>query len=132
MRVWNLAAIRRANKASGHHWFSPRTMRFFKSRVFRTVYQGTGGVYFISWESQDGIDGAFSVRQFNPGTGGVRTHGEVMSFKSRRAASLAAKAAARRPDQAKVDSDPIQTDIGVSLESVTTPTRESACVIRSM
>jgi hypothetical protein len=42
--------IKADNKAIGHHWFSPDTMRFFNSRVCSTVYQGH---LFISSERFD-------------------------------------------------------------------------------
>lgn len=84
--MWILSTIRRANIAAGGHWFDRSTLRFFNSRVYRTVYQGPGGVYFVSWESYDGINGDFTVRQFNPDTGDVRTYGDIMSHKTRKAA----------------------------------------------
>jgi hypothetical protein len=39
--------IRQRNAKSGGHWFETETMRFFRSRVGKTVY---GGHFFISPE----------------------------------------------------------------------------------
>ena len=45
-----ITALRRANKASGHYWFSRDTMEFFASKVYPTVY---GGYWFVSSEKID-------------------------------------------------------------------------------
>lgn len=50
-----VADIRAANRAIGHHWFDRDTVRFFGSRVGRTVY---GGRFFVSSE-QDQPFGRF-------------------------------------------------------------------------
>ena len=42
-----MADVRSANAAAGHHWFDPATLRFFRSRVGRTLYAGR---YFITSE----------------------------------------------------------------------------------
>jgi hypothetical protein len=42
-----IAAIKRANKASGQYWFSPSTMRFFNSEIETNVLYGR---YFITSE----------------------------------------------------------------------------------
>ncbi len=46
----NIADIKRANKALGHYFFEPDTMRFFNSRVGSKVY---GGRYFITSEQRE-------------------------------------------------------------------------------
>lgn len=78
--------IRTANAAAGMHWFEPESMRFFRSRVGDTVYEGPGGIYFVSSEQfvsphSGAAPRRYSVRQFNPTTGGIATVGEfnVMS-----------------------------------------------------
>jgi len=43
----DLDEIKAANKAAGHHWFNPSTLRFFSSRVNATLYQGR---FFITSE----------------------------------------------------------------------------------
>jgi hypothetical protein len=63
-------------------------MKMFHTRVLRTVYQGPGGVYFVTGERCPG--GMFredylgperySVRQFNPDDSSVRTVGDFHRF----------------------------------------------------
>lgn len=59
--------IRDANEKSGRFFFSPDAMRFFRSRVLQTVFEGVGGVYFITSEQFVGSQGAnprrFTVRR---------------------------------------------------------------------
>jgi hypothetical protein len=78
--MWNITAIKAANKANGGHWFERSTLRFFNSRILAKVYQGPGGIYFVSSEQFVGSQGAaprkFTVRQFDPKTGDVDTVGE--------------------------------------------------------
>jgi hypothetical protein len=66
-------------------------MRFFASRVGDTVYQGKGGIYFITSEKfSSESPRLYTVRSFNPETGGVNN---VKGFDdlSRYAAHKAAK-----------------------------------------
>lgn len=77
---WTMTAIKAANKAAGRYWFEPGTLRFFDSHVGQTVYQGAGGVYFVSSERFHGSRGysaprRYTVRQFDPETGAVDTVG---------------------------------------------------------
>jgi hypothetical protein len=46
-QMWQL---KRFNAESGQHWFSPDTMRFFRSRVGDTVYAHPEGWLFVSSE----------------------------------------------------------------------------------
>jgi hypothetical protein len=91
------------NKDKGYFFFDPQTMRFFNSRVLETVYEGPGGVYFITSEKQPTTRFAFqnlihprryTVRSFNPETGDVNTTGPFNTLTKARAATLAKKAAA--------------------------------------
>jgi len=58
--------IQREMRAAGSHWWDPDALRFFKSRVESPVYQGPGGVYFVS--SEEGPDEVrrYTVRRYNP------------------------------------------------------------------
>ena len=94
----DIGDIRKANKAAGHHWFDPDSMRFFRSRIGSKVYEGPGGIYFVSSEQFVGSDWIaaprrYTVRKFDPTTGGVDTAGESNKL-SRRAALACAKLAA--------------------------------------
>ena len=66
--------IRTANQRAGRFFFSPDTMRFFKSRVLPTVFEGVGGIYFVTSEQFVGSEGAqprrYTVRR-------VESSGEI-------------------------------------------------------
>lgn len=79
MRIYDIDDIKMLNKSAGLHFFDPETMRFFDSRTGRTVYQGPGGVYFITSERFHGSNGyseprRYTVREFDPKTGKVETY----------------------------------------------------------
>ena len=42
--------IKEANKKSGGKWFDRETIDFFSSRISKEVYDGPGGVYFVTSE----------------------------------------------------------------------------------
>lgn len=87
---WDMTAIRAANALVGGHWFDRNTLRFFRSQVLRTVYQGPGGVYFVSSEQFDDTSPRrFTVRQFDPATGDVDTFGEFNELGRAAAVTLA-------------------------------------------
>lgn len=76
----NMQQIKQANAAKGGCWFEASTMRFFRSKVGTKVYEGPGGVYFLSSEQfvSPGYTARrlYSVRQFDPDTGDISTVGE--------------------------------------------------------
>ena len=74
-RAWSIGAIREANRAAGRYFFEPDTMRFFASKVLSHVYQGDGGVFFVTSERRAGGSRKYSVRRFNPATSDVTTVG---------------------------------------------------------
>ena len=52
-----------------NHFFEPQAKRFFRSRIGSNVYQGPGGIYFVTSEQFIGSNGyraerMFTVRQF--------------------------------------------------------------------
>ena len=81
------------NKVSEHHFFSPDTMRFFKSRVLDEVYQGPGGFYFVTSEKRDDEPRHYTVRIYNPFTGDCRTVGGFNQLTKARAITGARKLA---------------------------------------
>lgn len=91
-----MSMIRRANLAAGGHWFSPDTMRFFRSRVARVGYKGTGPIYFVSSEQFVPSRGPAFPRQYTVrvalADGSINTVGTLGDF----ASSATATAAARR------------------------------------
>lgn len=58
---WNIDEIKRANASRGHFFFSPDTMRFFRSRILSGVY---GGRYFVTSERFIASDGSRPGRRY--------------------------------------------------------------------
>lgn len=77
---YTISDIKGINADHGLHFFERSTMRFFRSKVERGVYQGPGGVYFITSEQFVGSNGIadarkYTVRRFVPETGECSTVG---------------------------------------------------------
>lgn len=73
-RRWDIHEIKDANRAAGLHFFDAETLKFFHSKVYPTVYQGPGGVYFVTSEYRDSpSDREYAVRQFNVSNAHIRT-----------------------------------------------------------
>lgn len=96
-RAWrSVAEVARANAEAGHHFFGPSALRFFGSRIGRTVY---GGRYFTTSEARPpfgddpGGERLWTVRRAN-GDGTVGTVGAFQAYGTRRAAVAAAMRAA--------------------------------------
>jgi hypothetical protein len=68
-----LSQIKDANAAAGYYFFEASTMRFFRSRVSETVYEGPGGVYFVTGEKVPIRPRRYTVRSFNAATGVCET-----------------------------------------------------------
>lgn len=80
--------VRQANAAIGHHWFSPDTVRFFNSRIGRSLY---GGRYFVTSERYEwDAPRLYTVRRANA-DGTIDTVGEFQGY----ATSYMAKRAIR-------------------------------------
>ena len=71
----NISDIKRANREAGRFWFSPATLRFFESRILPSVYEGPGGIYFITSEQGPHGPRAYTVRRFFPGRATIGTVG---------------------------------------------------------
>src|SRR5262245_30151170 len=98
---YTISMIRVANKANGYNYFEPETMRFFRSRVERGVYNGPGGVYFITSEQFVGSDGTaherkYTVRQFHPENGSISTVGKFNTWRFLEDARVTAKHKSKR------------------------------------
>ena len=48
------------------HFFGRTTMRFFNSRILSAVYQGPGGIFFVTSERFDELPRHYTVRRFFP------------------------------------------------------------------
>ncbi len=78
--MYSIEDIKKISADKGHKWFDPSSMKFFRTKVLPTVYEGPGGVFFISSEQFVPSSGRaaarkYTVRQFNPTTGKVSTFG---------------------------------------------------------
>jgi hypothetical protein len=96
---WDIDAIREADHRAGRYFFSPDTMRFFNSRILPTIYQGPGGVYFITSEKFTGSSGVsaprkYTVRQFISDPVDVRSVAGFNQMSKRQAQTIAAVLAA--------------------------------------
>jgi hypothetical protein len=77
---YTITDIKGINADHGLHFFERGTMRFFRSKVERGVYQGPGGIYFVTSEQFVGSNGIadrrkYTVRKFKPETGECCTVG---------------------------------------------------------
>ena len=75
---YSTADIERVHRG---HWFSANTKRFFHSRIGSTVYQGLGGVYFVSSEQFSDFQGytaprRYTVRRYDSDRDSIETVGE--------------------------------------------------------
>lgn len=83
--------IKRRNTEAGLHYFDPDTMRFFKSRVSSTVYQGPGGVFFVTSEKPPHGPRRYTPRMFLPNGGCETAYGVEFCILSRRQAHKLAR-----------------------------------------
>jgi len=89
---WTIEDIREANARAGKFFFSPATMRFFRSRIGRKVYQTPEGarVAFVTSEQfDDQSPRLYSARSFNPETGETDGIGPFNKLTKREATRLA-------------------------------------------
>ena len=88
MEIQTIADLRSANKQAGMHWFSPATMRFFKSKVASRLRSGDGKTgYFVTSERQSETrPRLFTIRKADLVTADIDTVGEFQGYATRRAA----------------------------------------------
>jgi hypothetical protein len=82
MTLHTIEEIREANHRAGLYYFSPDTMRFFKSRVSSRVYPVSDGAYFVTSEKGPNRIRAYSVRLAKD-SGKISTVGEFQEYRSR-------------------------------------------------
>ena len=84
------------NRNIGHHWFSPSTKRFFRSRNSQTAFVGPGGRFFVSSEQfSPSSPRLYTVRQQRD-DGSIHTVGQFQGYASRGVAVRSAKALAAK------------------------------------
>ena len=85
----------RIARAHGSHWFDAAALRFFRGRVLPTVYEGPGGIFFVSSEQySDQTPRRYTVRKFKPEDGDVDTVGAFNELTKLEAVKLARRCAA--------------------------------------
>jgi hypothetical protein len=97
--MWDIDAIREADHRAGRYFFSADTMRFFSSRVLPIVYQGPGGVYFLTSEKFTASNGQtegrkYTIRRFTQSPVDIRTVASFCRMTKRKAQTIAAVLAA--------------------------------------
>jgi hypothetical protein len=92
-KLWTINDIKDHMRAAGSHWFDPGTMRFFKGRVLDEVYQGPGGIFFVSSEKGPSEVRKYTVRRFTPEPADIGTEGEFNEMTKAQAIRAAKKAA---------------------------------------
>jgi hypothetical protein len=100
--MYDIYRIERENRNAGRHFFDKATLKAFDSRIHSQVYQGPGGVYFVTSERFHGTTKTgprrYNVRRFWPNTGGITS--AERNFTTRRAAHKAAAQLAKDKDNA--------------------------------
>ena len=92
----NIREISRANEAAGLNFFEEETLAFFNSMVHPTVFEGPGGIFFVTQERYDlRYPILFTVRQFFPESGKIHTLGRFQQYETQEEAYSAARDAAR-------------------------------------
>jgi hypothetical protein len=93
-----ISEIRQANAAAGFRFFSTGAMKFFRSRVDRHVYEGPGGVFFVTSEQLEFHESQgprkWTVHQFRR-DGSIDRASEFQQYESLQQARAAASAFAK-------------------------------------
>ena len=69
------------NKTKGY-WFTPDTMRFFRTRISDTLFYGTQFIYFVTSEKASNQNRLYSVRSYDPKNGDIETVGDFQDHTS--------------------------------------------------
>ena len=93
MTTYTINKIQEEVSASGSHWFDRDSMRFFKTRIEPQVYQGPGGIYFVTSEKGPSEVRLFSVRQYRPSRCNIDTVGEFNNLSRAEAHRIAQRLA---------------------------------------
>lgn len=94
MKTYDINDIQFEMQAAGSNWWDKGTMRMFGSRVSDQVYQGPGGIYFVTSEKNFSGDKRFySVRQYRPSSKSIDTVGDFNSLTRATAHKIAARMA---------------------------------------
>lgn len=75
LRTVTTQEIRREHSAAGFHFFDQAAMRFFSSRVLPTVHTDGHRLLFVTSERDGDNPRLYTVREFDPTTAEILTHG---------------------------------------------------------
>ena len=90
--IMTIDTIKSSNVAAGFHWFDKDTMRFFRTTVYPEVFEGPGGVFFVTRETNPQGITRYSLRTFQPETGDVSTAvNGFFAYSTKRQAMAAAR-----------------------------------------
>lgn len=94
-KIHTIESIKTHNRNVNHYFFDTNTLRCFNSRILSDVYDGPGGVYFVTSEKQCSLTYTYprlyTVREYNPISGFISTKGNFPGFETARAAKAYAK-----------------------------------------
>ena len=93
MKTYDINDIQFEMNAAGSHWWDRGTMKFFSCRVSEQVYQGPGGIYFVTSEKRYDDKRSYTVRQYNPQSKDIDTVGDFNSLTRPTAHKIAARLA---------------------------------------
>lgn len=79
----NIGDIKELNRKAGQHWFSPDTMKFFKSKVPQDHVGLFGNKYFITSEKSPYDKRKYSIREWKGKTKSIDTVGDFGSLNSK-------------------------------------------------
>lgn len=122
MTTYTIDRIQDEMRADGSHWWDAATMRHFQCRVGSQVYQGPGGVYFVTSERPPGGKREFSVRQYRPESKDIKTIGDFCSMTR----SVAHAEAARLAGEGAIVAQEAHTPITEAEDFASTMHREAA------
>ncbi len=98
--TYTINSIQAEMRADGSHWWDKGTMRYFGCKVCPEVYQGPGGIYFVTSEKPPSGKRAYSVRKYNPDTKDIDTIGNFCALSKLEAHQQAAEMAGSGHDTA--------------------------------
>jgi hypothetical protein len=91
--LYTINQIQSEMTAAGSHWWDRDSMQFFNCRVGDQVYQGPGGIYFVTSEKSGSNGRAYTVRSYHPCDKSIDTVGQFNSMTRSQAHREAAKLA---------------------------------------
>lgn len=95
MELIDIREIEKLNADKGGYWFSPSTLRFFRSRYSQTATKVGNKAYFVS--SEQFTDGErkdprrYTVRVCDLSTGDIETVGRFQQYRTQAEANRAIK-----------------------------------------